>query len=59
MSFEPREYLRHILTEVEYLFDSSRSLSPERFLGDETLKRAFGRSLEIVGGAAKKLQAQL
>ncbi len=54
MSFEPREYLRHILTEVEYLFVSSQSLSRERFLGDETLKRAFARSLEIVGEAAKK-----
>lgn len=55
MSFEPREYLRHILAEVEYLLESSRDLSRERFLADETLKRAFVRSLEIIGEATKKL----
>jgi len=55
MSFEPREYLRHILAEADYLLDSSRNLSRERFLRDETLKRAFVRSLGIIGEAAKKL----
>lgn len=55
MSFEPREYLRHILAEANYLLDSSGNLSRQRFLGDETLKRAFVRSLEIIGEAAKKL----
>lgn len=55
MSFEPREYLRHILAEADYLLNSSRNLSRERFLADETLKRAFVRSLEIIGEAAKKL----
>jgi uncharacterized protein with HEPN domain len=55
MSFEPREYLRHILSEADYLVDSSHNLSRERFLGDETLKRAFVRSLEIIGEAAKKV----
>jgi uncharacterized protein with HEPN domain len=55
MFFQPREYLRHILAEADYLLDSSRNLSRERFLADETLKRAFVRSLEIIGEAAKKL----
>jgi len=55
MSFEPREYLRHILAEAEYLLASSRNLSRESFLADETLNRAFVRSLEIIGEAAKKL----
>jgi len=27
MSFEPRDYLRHILVEVEYLLDQSHGLS--------------------------------
>ena len=56
MSFEPREYLRHILAEADYLVDSSRNLSRDQFLGDETLKRAFARSLEIIGEAAKKIR---
>ena len=55
MLFEPREYLRHILAEADYLLDSSKGLSRERFLDDETLKRACVRSLEIIGEATKKL----
>lgn len=55
MSFEPRDYLRHILAEVEYLLDQSRTLTYERFAADETLRRAFVRSLEIIGEAVKNL----
>ena len=29
MSFQPRDYLRHILVEVEYLLDQSQGLSFE------------------------------
>ena len=47
MSFEPRDYLRHILVEVEYLLDQSQGLSFDRFAADETLRRAFVRSLEV------------
>lgn len=55
---EPREYLRHILAEADYPLASRRNLSREDFLGDETRKRAFVRSLEIVGEAAKKLPVE-
>ena len=55
MSFEPREYLRHILAESDYLMGRCRGLSPEAFEADETLRRAFVRSLEVIGEAAKKL----
>jgi uncharacterized protein with HEPN domain len=55
MSFEPREYLQHILAEADYLIGSSRGLSFDRFERDETLRRAFVRSLEVIGEAAKKL----
>lgn len=55
MSFEPRDYLRHILVEVEYLLDQSHGLSYKRFAADETLRRAFVRSLEIIGEAVKNL----
>jgi len=33
MSFEPRDYLRHILVELEYLLDQSQGLTFERFAG--------------------------
>jgi uncharacterized protein with HEPN domain len=55
MSFEPRDYLRHILVETDYLVAQAAGLTREQFLSNETLRRAFVRSLEIVGEAAKKV----
>lgn len=55
MSFEPREYLRHILAEADYLIEHSRDLEFSAFRADETLRRAFVRSLEVIGEAAKKV----
>ncbi len=55
MSFEPREYLRHILVETEFLIEYSQGLTFDRFDADETLRRAFVRSLEVIGEAVKKL----
>jgi uncharacterized protein with HEPN domain len=55
MSPSAVEYLRHILDEAEYLGRAAESLSREAFLGDETLRRAFVRSLEIIGEAAKQV----
>ena len=55
MSFEPREYLRHILAEADYLIRESAGMGAERFMADETLQRAFVRSLEIIGEATKKV----
>ena len=55
MSFEPHDYLRHILVETEYLIRQSVGVRLEEFMDDETLRRAFVRSLEIIGEAAKKV----
>ena len=55
MSFEPREYLRHIVAEADYLIGCSSGLTAEAFEADETLRRAFARSLEVIGEATKKL----
>lgn len=52
-------YLEHILIETEYLLKASRSLSQSEFLADETLQRAFVRSLEIIGEAVKNLPDDL
>lgn len=59
MSFGPREYLAHIRDEAEYLERQSVALSRETFLADETLRRAFVRSLEVIGEAVKRLPADL
>lgn len=59
MSFEPREFLRHIKTEADYLLRRSQTTSREAFLADEDLRRAFARSLEIIGEAAKQVPDEL
>ena len=55
MFSEPREYRQHMLVEADYLATHSASLTLERFSTDETLRRAFVRSLEVIGEAAKKV----
>ncbi len=59
MPLSPLEYLRHMLDETEYLMDESHNLEKEHFLQDATLKRAFVRSIEIIGEASKKVPADL
>lgn len=59
MSPWPLEYLQHIHDEASYLIQRAQGISREQFLTDETLKRAFVRSLEIIGEASKKIPADL
>ena len=54
MSLSPLEYLRHILDEADYLDAQTSVFTREQFFQDETAKRAFVRSLEIIGEATKK-----
>jgi uncharacterized protein with HEPN domain len=49
----PIEYLQHILAEADYIVEHSTDLARDEFLADETLKRAFVRSIEIIGEATK------
>jgi uncharacterized protein with HEPN domain len=58
MSSEPRDYLRHILVEADYLISQRTGLTFEDFTADETLRRAVVRSLEIIGEAAKKVPSE-
>ena len=55
MSLSPREYIQHILDEIDYILGQSSNLDFDSFLRDESLKRAFVRSIEIIGEASKKL----
>ena len=53
---EPENYLKHIKDECDYLTSVVTNCNgKEEFLGDETLKRASIRSLEIIGEAIKKI----
>ena len=55
MSFEPREFLRHMLAEADYLATASAAVTRGQYDADETLQRAVIRSLEIIGEAAIKV----
>ena len=55
MSRSTLELLHHILDEIKYLTRQTEGLEKDRFLQDETLRRAFIRSLEIIGEAAKQV----
>lgn len=59
MSFSSLEYLQHILDEMAYLMDRVKGLNKDEFMQDETLKRAFVRSLEIIGEATKNVPTDL
>ncbi|TGK38847.1 HepT-like ribonuclease domain-containing protein [Leptospira andrefontaineae] len=49
------EYLNHIKDEIDFLNLKSNTLDRNEFLTDETIKRAFIRSIEIIGEAATKI----
>ncbi len=59
MPLSPLEYLRHILDETKYLIEEKQGLDKEQFLQDATLKRAFVRSIAIIGEASKKVPSEL
>jgi len=51
-------FVRHILDETNFLIDKSKGLEYESLIKDEILKRAFVRSLEIVGEATKNISLE-
>jgi uncharacterized protein with HEPN domain len=53
------EYFEHINNELTYLLQKSQGLDFDSFSNDETLKRAFSRSLEIVGEAVKNIPEEI
>lgn len=55
MSKSPREYILHMLDEIDYVEAQIAGTDFASFNRNATLKRAFVRSLEIIGEAAKKV----
>lgn len=55
MSLSPHEYIHHILDEIDYILAQISDMDYDSFVRNPTLKRAFVRSLEIIGEASKKL----
>jgi len=52
-------YLQHILDEINYLVKESETLVYDNLINDETLKRSFTRSIEIIGEATKQINKEL
>ncbi len=59
MSYEPREILRHILAEAEYLVGVTAGLTRMQLEDDPTIQRAVVRSIEIIGEASKRVPAEV
>ena len=59
MSPSPLDFLRHVIDEADFLSVEARGLSHEKFLSDDTRKRAFVRSIEIIGEAVKQIPDDL
>ena len=55
MYLSQREYILHMLDEIDYILGQISTTDYESFVRDETLKRAFVRSIEIIGEASKKV----
>lgn len=53
------EYLEHIQKELVFLVTNSEKIDYETFLNDDFINRAFLRSLEIIGEAAKKVPNEI
>ena len=54
----PEDLLGHILDETQFLLTTSSPIDRASFLQDEVLQRAFVRSLEIIGEAARRLDPE-
>lgn len=52
-------FIKHILDEIGFLKKHSRNLELEDLMKNEILKRAFPRSIEIIGEAAKNISDPL
>lgn len=57
MSHSNKELLQHILDEVNYVLQDTVDKTKDELVDDQTLKRAVVRSLEIIGEASKKIDA--
>jgi len=53
------DYVDDIITECEYLLNRKNNISYEEFIKNEDLRRAFIRSLEIIGEASKKIPIEI
>lgn len=53
------DYLKDIINECDYVLKESQKLTYEDFIKDETLKRAFVRSLEVICEAGIQISSKI
>ncbi|MBI4824678.1 MAG: DUF86 domain-containing protein [Nitrospirae bacterium] len=51
-------FVKHIIDEINYIIKETKDLDYATLTGNETLKRAVVRSLEIIGEATKNLSPE-
>lgn len=56
---EIRDFLNDIFSECIYLISRTQNLNYEKFIENEDLKKAFTRSLEVIGEAAKCIPQEI
>ena len=59
MSRSVIEFFQHIKDELDFLENNSKELNFDLFYENEVLKRAFSRSLEIIGEAVKNVPEEI
>jgi uncharacterized protein with HEPN domain len=59
MSPSQIDFLKHIQQELKFLVNHSENVTFEEFLNDGLINRAYLRSLEIIGEAAKKVPDEI
>ena len=59
MSRSSLELIKHILVETNYIKSQVNELEFEAFIENDTLKRAFVRSTEIIGEATKNIAQEV
>lgn len=59
MSRSVIEFFQHIKDELDFLEKNSKGLDFDSFVENEVLKRAFSRSLEIIGEAVKNVPEEI
>jgi len=59
MKHEVIDYIIDIKKECEYLLSRAKEVSYDEFIKNEDFKKAFVRSLEIIGEAAKKIPEEI
>jgi uncharacterized protein with HEPN domain len=58
MSPSASDLLRHILDEIDYLLSQHGRFTKADLLADGTLQRAYSRSIEVIGEAARQMPGE-